>query len=59
MTQPVTNAQVALQAAVQVAVAISEDRLVGDLDVTTYADGLLRWLDANTSPAADQPGELG
>lgn len=59
MTQQFTNAQVALQCAMQVVVAISEDRIVGDLDVTTYADGLLRWLNANTPPAADQPGELG
>lgn len=59
MTQPVTNAQVALQCATQVAVAISEDRLIGNLDIEDYAAGLLRWLDANTPPPVDQPGELG
>lgn len=58
MTQPATNAQVALQCAMQVVIAVSEDLVIGDLDVIGYADGLLRWLNANTSPAADQPGEL-
>lgn len=55
MTQPATNAQVALQAAVD---SFSQVRLPDASAVTTYADRYLRWLDANTEPTADQPGEL-
>lgn len=56
MTQPLTNAQVALQCAVD---SFDQVRLPDASAVTTYADRYLRWLDTDTPPPADQPGELG
>lgn len=57
MTQLLTNAQVALQCAVD---SFGQVRLLPDASaVTTYADRYLRWLDTNTPPPVDQSGELG
>lgn len=56
MTQPATNAQVALQCALG---TYAQIRVPSADAITTCADGYLRWLNANTPPPADQPGELG
>lgn len=60
MTQPATNAQVALQAAAQgYAAWLRSDRTYAQQpSVTGNADAYLKWLNANTPPPADQPGEL-
>jgi len=57
MTQPATNAQVALQAAAKV--RTSGSRYIDATSVTLeFATEFLTWLNANTPPPADQPGEL-
>jgi len=56
VTVPATNAQVALQCAALVRAGVSLG--VSRNDVELLADSFLRWLDANTPPPADQPGEL-
>lgn len=57
MTQPATNAQVALQAAVAYYGVYTMAPTQDELERTALE--YLRWLDANTSPPADQPGERG
>src|SRR5882757_5434497 len=56
VTQPATNAQVALQCAAHLRAGVSLG--VSRNDVELLADSFLRWLDANTPPPADQPEEL-
>lgn len=55
MTQPATNAQVALQCAVGILPHLEH---TGANATTEIASVLLRWLNANTPAAPDQPGEL-
>lgn len=63
MIQPATNAQVALQCATTLRAAQNSGGLASSwnetLDLVTLARQLQRWLETNTPPAADQPGELG
>lgn len=60
MTQPATNAQVALQCAVQDHAAwLRSDRpYAWQPDIMAQATAYLAWLDAHTPPTPDQPGEL-
>jgi len=62
VTQSATNAQVALQCATTLRAAQNSGGLASTWDETatlfTAAKNLLRWLNANTPPPADQPGEL-
>lgn len=57
MTQPATNAQVALQAAVAYHNVYTTSPTQDEIE--RKAVEFLRWLNAHTPPAADQPGELG
>lgn len=62
MTQPATNAQVALQCAATL--RASKNTALGGswnetIDLFTFAGRLLTWLNDHTPPAPDQPGELG
>lgn len=57
MTQPLTNPQVALQAASRLKGGVTVH--VNAQQVIDVADMFLRWLDANTPPPPDRKGETG